>query len=115
METGGASRRRVPTDRIDWRGAALRQLEPGEFSAIGVPADTRGVLVIRCPEKSAAFGAGLRESDLIRSVNDGAVSNAREFARAVKTTPGGRPVKLAIVRDQQPVELELKPRPVLSR
>ncbi len=91
-----------------WRGAELRELREGEFSAIGVPADAIGVLVVQVAKRSPAFNDGMRISDFIQRVNGHAVRNVREFIEAIGKVAGGQPVKLGVIRDQAPIDYSIR-------
>jgi hypothetical protein len=100
LNTGGAISS-VATDEDDWQGAKLRKLAGQEFSAIGVAADAVGVFAAEVAEGSAAFAAGLRQGDLIQTVNDQAVGSAREFLAAVTAAPQEHTLSLKIIRNQK--------------
>ena len=69
--------------RTEWRGAGLRELRGGEFSAIGVPADAKGVLVTDVAKDSPAFQSGMRGSDFIQRVDNREVRNVGELLDAL--------------------------------
>ncbi len=89
LNTGGAISS-VAMEEVDWQGAKLRNLAGQEFSAIGVAADAVGVFAAEVPAGSAAYAAGLRQGDLIQTVNDQAVRTAKEFLDAVTAAPRNR-------------------------
>lgn len=91
-----------------WRGAALRELRDGDFSALGVPANAKGVVVESVAKKSPAFKDGMCGSDFIQRVNGREVHNIREFLDAMDKAAAGQPVKLTVIRDQQPMELKVE-------
>ncbi len=93
-----------------WQGATLRELMHYEFSALGVAADAKGVLLAAVPAQSPAFAAGLRKGDFIQRVNERTVSKAREF---VEATSGSANLRLVLIRDQQTktIEITLDKRP----
>ncbi len=91
-----------------WRGAVLRDLQDGEFSAIGVPADAKGVLVVDVSKRSPASRDGVCVSDFIQRVNGLEVRDVREFLEVMGKVTGGQPVKLAVIRDQQPIEYNMQ-------
>lgn len=93
---------------IQWQGATLRELMHYEFSAIGVAADAAGVFVAEAPATSAAFAAGLRRADFIQRVNGRATRDTKEFLSAVNNVAAGQTLKLTIIRNQQPMPVELK-------
>jgi hypothetical protein len=90
-----------------WRGAVLRVLQEGEFSAIGVPADSRGVLVVDVVKKSPAFKDGVRVADYIQGVNGREIRTVQDFLDAMGKVADGKPVKLSVVRSQQAIEYEV--------
>jgi serine protease Do len=61
-------------------------------------ADLEGVVVTEIDQSGSAFRAGLREGDLIRSVNRKRIKNVSEFNAALENTKRGDTVLLQIVR-----------------
>jgi S1-C subfamily serine protease len=74
-----------------------------------------GVLVSSVTVDSPAAKAGLRAGDVITTVNDTAVTSARDLVEAVQKAGDGASVKLGYVRDKKPatatVTLEPRERP----
>ena len=91
-----------------WRGALLRPLEDEEFSAIGVPADASGLLVVELAEGPGAAKAGLKVGDFIQSVNGTHVGDTKAFLQAISKAPDGQDVTLALTREQQSIRLQVK-------
>ena len=91
-----------------WQGATLRVLVDQEFSAVGVSAGANGVFVVKVPEPSAAFAAGLRSGDFIQKVNRQAVRSVGEFLKLVSAAPKEQPLTLELVRNQAPQTLIVK-------
>ena len=91
-----------------WRGAMLRALRDGEFSAIGVPADAKGVLVAEVSKRTPAFKDGVRVMDYIQHVNGREVHNVQEFMTALGKGADNQPVRLTVIRDQQSIELSVQ-------
>ena len=100
------------TLRLFWLGASLHSLQGEEFSAFGVGKDDGGVQLIRVPEGSPAAKAGLQDNDLLQGVNGGKVSNTDQLS-ALLLQAGSDPLKLRIIRNQQPKELTLQGLPFL--
>jgi S1-C subfamily serine protease len=94
--------------KTPWRGAELRELREGEFSAIGVPAGAPGVLVEGVTKKSPAFKDGLRSADFIQRVNGREVRNVKEFLAEIGKFASGQSVRLTAIRDQQPIEYTVR-------
>jgi len=92
---------------VKWLGAAIRSLQGEEFSAFGVSKEDGGVQLVRVPEASDAFRAGLQDNDLLQQVNDMKVSNTEQFFAALKKA-GEAPVNLRMIRNQQPLEIKLR-------
>ena len=88
-------------------GASVRDVEgparPGnEPTAHGAEIDSvRG--------ESPAARAGLRPDDIIVELDGERVRSARQLARLISETPPGRTVKAVVVRDGQPLDVELTP------
>jgi Right handed beta helix region len=92
---------------VKWLGAAIRSLQGEEFSAFGVSKEDGGVQLVRVPEASDATRAGFQDNDLVQQVNDMKVSNTDQFFAALQKA-GKAPVKLRMIRNQQPLEIKLR-------
>ncbi len=90
-----------------WLGVTLHSLQGEEFSAFGVGKEDGGVQLVKVPAHSAAARSGLQNNDLVQQVNGTKVSNTEQFLAAIKKA-GNTPVKLLIIRDQKPMEIEVK-------
>ncbi len=106
-----ASAVEAPADEFRWRGATLRDLTAFEFSAAGVAADAGGLLVADVAQPSPAFSAGLRRGDLVQQVNVSAVRRVAEFRDAIGRCAADAAVTLHVIRNQQPVALEVRAAP----
>jgi len=93
--------------QTNWLGATLRELVGEEYSALGLAADARGVLVAQAPKESAAFRAGLPAGDFIVQANGRPVKDLAEFLAVVKKTPAGQPLKLDLIRNYQRQTIEI--------
>jgi len=104
-----------PVEEIDappvfrWLGAGLRNLQPGEFSAVGVAEDAAGVLLADVPPESGAARAGLRSGDLIRAVDDVPVKSPLDFGRTLMRRPADQPAPLRVRREQREIRVDLPP------
>lgn len=86
-------------------GAELARLEPEMEGYFGT-AD--GVLVLRVGEQTPAARAGMRPGDVIIGVNDEPVRSVEDVRRLVAATvPGGRPVRLELMRERRAIRVEL--------
>lgn len=96
-----------------WLGARLHTLGGQEFSAFGVGKEDGGVQLAELSADSAAATAGLKQNDLIRSVNGKKVSNTAALF-AVLVAAGDAPLELSVVRNQKPQAITLRQSPFLT-
>jgi S1-C subfamily serine protease len=77
-------------------------LNEGEMSAFGLPGVT-GVLVLEVPAESALAQAGLRQNDVILSVNSGKTADTAALLRQATESTAGSPIKIEVSRDQKKI------------
>ncbi|MGD0506570.1 MAG: PDZ domain-containing protein [Terriglobales bacterium] len=70
--------------------------------------EEHGAEVTMVDQDAPAGKAGLREHDVIVSLNGTAVESAAQLRRMIKETPPGRVVNLGISRDGQPVTIKVQ-------
>ncbi len=95
-----------------WLGAEIRGIEGEEFSAFGVGRDEGGVQITGVPVGSAAARGGFKANDLIRGINRQAVSNTGQLHAAL-IAAGDAPIKVRVIRNQQPQEILPGPIPMV--
>lgn len=91
-------------------GISIQPLSPELAEAFKLPDESSGVLVGGVSANGAAAKAGIKEGDVILSVNGKKVSDPRTLQLVVAQTPPGTKVKVAILRsegDRKPSEKEL--------
>ena len=102
-------RRRLPFMMLEGRGAqigvSVEDLNDQEVKANG----QGGVLIRDVDQNSPASKAGLREGDIVVDVDGERVRSAIQFSRLIRETPGGRTVKLGIMRDGKRQSLDVVP------
>jgi len=96
---------------VSWISCVCAAEEPKRISYWGIvvrdAAGGQGVSVVIIKENSPAGKAGLKAGDILLSINGVAVRSTQEF-RAVKNTfPLFTPLKLALKRNNAPVEREI--------
>ncbi len=99
----GQPQRRRPADGGTAPGSALQGLSvdtltPDIARQIGVPANTRGVVITDVEEGSPAADTGLQRGDVIMEVNRKPVGNVEEFAAAVRAA--GKQTLLLLVNQR---------------
>lgn len=82
---------RYPRDDHPWLGVVLEDR----------PASEPGVFIVRVLPGSPAEHAGLREADVLLSIDGGRVDEPRAVASAVAAVPLGRDVPVAVLRSGQ--------------
>jgi S1-C subfamily serine protease len=76
------------------------------MSAFGLPGVT-GVRVLEVPAESSLAKAGLRNNDVILSVNGGKTADTTALLRQAPVVSGGNSLKIGIVRDQKELVVQL--------
>lgn len=67
--------------------------------------DERGVEVTMVDQDAPAGKAGLKEHDVILSINDQQVQSVEQLRRLIREIPAGRTISIGISRDGQPMTL----------
>ena len=84
-------------------GISVQPLTPDIRRMAGVESGAEGLYVQHVKEVSPAADAGLREGDIITSVNGKPVGSSEEFGRIVKSTSKGEYIRLYVLRPQAKV------------
>ncbi len=91
IETGTVSR--------GYLGVTTETVTPDVAEQLGLPRDTKGVVVSDIVPGSAADKAGLKRTDVVLGVNGHAVSSLDEMRLMIAQMPPGSVAKLRVVRD----------------
>ena len=86
-------------------GVDTRDVTPDQLSALHLK-EERGVEVTMVDQDAPAGKAGLKEHDVILSVNGTNVESVEQLRRIIHEIPAGRMVSLAISRNGQPATLK---------
>lgn len=89
-----------------WLGVQIQSLDDDLAEALGV-ADDRGALVAEVTAGSPAAQAGIEAGDVILSVDDAAIVDARELSRVIARSGPGRSVDVEVLRDRRERSLEV--------
>jgi len=77
-----------------------------DVKSLGLP-DEEGAVVRQVQPDTPAAKAGIQTYDVIRKVNGESVKTASELVRKISAFPPGTTVKLEILRDKNPMEVEV--------
>jgi serine protease Do len=94
------------TVRRGYIGIQMQDLTPDLAEQLGVNAD-KGVVVGEVFEGTPAEKAGLKQGDVITTINGQPVATGLTLQRAVTLAPLGKPMEFAIVRDGRPQKIKV--------
>jgi hypothetical protein len=102
------TKRRVAAGLPSWLGMSLRALQGEEFSAFGVSKEDGGVQLTPIGNQTLtrAPRVGLQKDDLVQQINGQKVMTPEELLSEVKKA-GSTPIRVRLIRVQQPVEITL--------
>ena len=86
-------------------GIQVQSLDAPLRQALHLPADARGVVVVRVAAGSTAARAGVRVGDVVKAVNGYMVESGLELGNLEGLLPVGRPVRLAVLRAASVLQL----------
>jgi serine protease Do len=86
-------------------GVDTRDITPDRLSVLHLK-DERGVEVTMVDQDAPAGKAGLKEQDVILTLNGADVQSVEQFRRMIRETPSGRTVTLGISRNGQPITVK---------
>src|ERR1700733_14526273 len=89
-----------------WIGVQIQSITPDIADSMGLK-QASGALVSEPQKDSPAAKAGVQSGDVITSVDDTPIHDARELARKIGTIPPGASVKLGMIRGGQDKTLTL--------
>src|SRR6476620_9629954 len=88
-------------------GVDIADVTTDRLSALKLK-DERGVEVTMVDQDAPAGKAGLKEHDVILSMNGTEVESGAQLRRMIRETPAGRVVTLGVSRDGQPLTLKVQ-------
>lgn len=93
--------------RRGWLGVTIQDLEEGTAKALGFD-KSRGALVASVRPGDPAAKAGIKEGDIIISVNGDAVEDASDLTRQIGKLPPGDNIHVTLWRNGKVLEKELE-------
>jgi serine protease Do len=97
--------------RRGFLGVMIQDLTPALAQKFGLSED-RGVLIAEVSAGTPAAEAGLRDGDVVTEYDGKTVRHQRQFRLLVAQTEPGRQVSVKVLREGQPVTLEVSPQEV---
>ena len=106
---------RVMQDLIEYGGVRrgsfgyveVRRLSPQLALELGAP-DTRGVVIWRIHQASAAAMAGMEPGDVIVAFNDNPIEDPSDYARLLSDAPIGETITLGVIRGGNQISFEVE-------
>jgi serine protease Do len=90
-----------------WLGVAIQDLDQSTRDAMGLSADTKGILIGDVFKGQPADKAGIRRGDLVTSVNDKPVESANELRNAVAAIHPGAKVPVELLRSGKKITVQV--------
>jgi serine protease Do len=90
-----------------YMGVDISDITPERVAALKLK-DERGVEVTIVDQDAPAGKAGIKEHDVILTMNGTAVESGAQLRRMIRETPAGRVVSLGISRDGQPLTIKVQ-------
>src|SRR5256885_11551802 len=87
-------------------GIDVKDVTSDRVSALKLK-EERGVEITMVDQDAPAGKAGLKEHDVVLDFNGNRVEGQEQLVRMLHETPAGRQVKLGIVRDGQPMQVQV--------
>jgi serine protease Do len=94
------------TARGSYLGVRTQDISHERMSALKLKDET-GVEVVMVDQDAPAAKAGIKEHDVLLSFNGTRVESEEQLRRVVRETPPGRTVAVGLLRDGQPVNLNV--------
>jgi serine protease Do len=88
-------------------GVDTRDITPDRLSVLHLK-DERGVEVTMVDQDAPAGKSGLKEQDVILTLNGADVQSVEQLRRMIRETPSGRTVTLGISRNGQPITVKVE-------
>jgi len=89
-----------------WLGVSIAEVTDEDAARLKLP-EARGVLVRGVMSGEPAEQGGVRPDDVIIAIDGTSLQTPRDLQRLVSSTPVGRRVRVSLVRDGQPAEVEV--------
>lgn len=88
-------------------GVGVDNLTPDLAESLGLPKDTKGVVITNLADNAPAKKAGLKREDIITSINDKSVNSLEELRLTVSQISPETKVKVKIIRGGKPQAIDV--------
>ena len=89
-----------------WLGITIQDLSPQMAMRLGIPSE-EGVLVTGVQFGSPAEKGGLKQGDVILSLNAKKIPNSEALRKEITKTNPGTPIELTVIRNRSPKKIEI--------
>lgn len=89
-----------------WLGIMVQDLTPRTAARHGLLI-TEGVVVVRVQFNSPAMRGGVKEGDIVLSVNEEKIPDSETLKKVVSSFPPGEAVTLAVFRNRKEISLDI--------
>ena len=89
-----------------WLGVEIQPVTQDIADSLGLK-EAEGALVAKTQENSPAMAAGLKDGDVIKSVNGDAIADAHDLARKIAALGPKKDAEIAIVRNGSPQTIKV--------
>ncbi|MBI3989597.1 MAG: Do family serine endopeptidase [candidate division NC10 bacterium] len=91
-----------------WLGVGIQPLTPELSHSFNLPSVSEGVLVNRIMPQSPAEAAGLREGDVITTLDGQKIIDPRQLQRMAADLSVGKVVEVQVLREGKPLQVRLR-------
>jgi serine protease Do len=99
----------IKTGKVErgYLGVTIGDMTPAYAKAFGVPSGTKGALVQNVEPDGPAAKAGVKNGDIIHSLNGKPIQGAGGLTQAITSLNPGQAVTLGILRDGKPMNIQV--------
>lgn len=81
-----------------WLGVAMSRIDENLARSLGVPANTKGIVVTQVVPESPAEKAGIVQGDIVQRIDGQIVTEPKELQKIIRTKPVNSNINLQILR-----------------
>src|SRR5437016_2912334 len=98
----------VAKGKVEWGylGVAIAEISEDDLEKFKLK-EPRGVLIREVVSGQPADKGGMRANDIVVSIDGTRLDGPRDLQRIVSSTPAGRRIKVSVLRDGKPEDIEV--------